>query len=115
MAGIGIVDRHIDFMLPASLAFQIAQFAGEREVKAVVVGITALIASAIVHGICLSINGVLSVWESDRLTCVVNPIGGKANTRRDIVTSHNDKIVRAVVRRAILPAMADVSDSAERA
>ena len=99
-------------MLPTSVV-QFAKFTGERQVEAVIVRVTALIAVAVIHRIGHAVDGVLSAREGDRLACVVNPVGGHADAFRYVIVGDNDEIVGAVVRRRILLVMADALNGAE--
>lgn len=114
MTGISVIDRYIEFMFPASLLLQVAQLAGKRQVKAVVVRITALVTLAVVDSVGHTVDGILSIGESHRLTCVIDPVGRQADAGRHVIVGHQHQVVRAVVRRAVFLALADAFDGTER-
>ncbi len=101
-------------MLPTSVV-QLAEFAGERQVEAVIVGIAAFVAVAVIHSVGHAVDGVLPIREGDGLTCVVNPVSGYTDALRDVIVGYNDEIVGTVVWRRIFLVMADALNGTETA
>ena len=99
-------------MLPF-LVVQLAKLASERQIEAVIVGIAAFITFAVIDGISQTVDGVLAVRQSHGLACVIDPVGGEADARRDIVVGDDNEVVRPVVRRAVFLIKIDSLDGAE--